>query len=91
MIHFPKHHIATSVTNRILNVADELEANMRASAPAPAPSVPPTTVDVTGQSLALQDAIQAPTPDVPPLNQAPDPGGSVAGKPVLATMLDPKP
>ena len=78
-------HIAESVVNRILNVADELEplAQERISAP------PPVT-DPTRQSLALDQALATPTGPTPPIDQAPDPGATAQGKPLLATMLDPE-
>lgn len=82
---FPQIHIAESVVNRILNVADELEPVGQADINAP----PPVT-DPTRQSAALDLALAQPQPGMPPLDQAPDPGATVQGKPLLATILDPQ-
>lgn len=68
MIRFPKHHIATSVVNRILNIADEVEAR--------APSMPSTPEPIQ-QGQALDAALAQPTPDMPPMGN-PDPS-QVAG------------
>ena len=87
MIKFPKHHIATSVVNRILNMADGIEADRVSAAPLNAPPLPD---DIALQSQTLNTALQTPPAETIPLNAAPDPGGTVAGKPLLATMLDPE-
>ena len=91
---FPQHHIATSVTNRILNVADELESNAIQQGVLVRPHLPPLFGNPARQGAIIDAQLEAkatqPGP-TPPLNAAPDPGGSVAGKPLLATMLDPKP
>lgn len=89
-IRFPKHHIATSVVNRIMNIADGLELDSL-SAPAPARlSSPIAPADTSAQSAALDSALQAQPAATVPLEGAPDPGGTVAGKPLIATMLDPQ-
>lgn len=90
MIRFPKHHIATSVINRIMNVADELEADAMGRSALVNPSAPPVGGNVLEQGAALDQALQAPPGETPGLEAAPDAGASVAGKPLLATMLDPK-
>ncbi|HET7135188.1 MAG TPA: hypothetical protein VFJ25_04655 [Casimicrobiaceae bacterium] len=56
MIQFPKLHIATSVTNRILNVADEIARHRRPSTKAAAASAP----DQVPEGQALDAAIYAP-------------------------------
>jgi hypothetical protein len=86
MIRFPKQHIASSVVNRIMNVADELETDVLVRT-----SAPPMTTDPALQSAKLDIALDQPVAPTPPIEDAPDPGASVAGKPLLATMLDPKP
>lgn len=89
-IRFPKMHIASSVTNRLLNLADELEADGIASGSLVRASAPPIA-DTTMQSARLDAALSTPpAPAVPPIDHAPDPGQSLAGKPLLATMLDPE-
>lgn len=90
MIRFPKMHIASSVVNRILNAADELESRYPPPVAAPAPSTPGVAADTSGQSLALDAAISAPLGELPPLEASPDPGGQVSGKPTLSTLLQPK-
>ena len=86
-IRFPRHHIATSVVNRILNVADGIEPGGVSGVQANAPPLPD---NLSSQSAALDMALHTPPAATVPLNQAPDPGATVAGKPLLATMLDPK-
>lgn len=87
MIHFPKLHIATSVVNRILNIADGIPDQAPPVLPGPAgPNVP----DPRLQSYQLDQALaQAPPQNVPGLNQAPDPGALASGDPLLDTMLKP--
>ena len=87
MIRFPTMHIATSVTNRILNLADGIEADALSRRRIAAP---PVTGDTMAQSKALDAALSAPPGGAIPISQAPDPGQTVAGKPMLATKLDPK-
>ena len=90
---FPKYHIATSVQNRIMNIADELAAGITAQAGLVRPHMPPVTGNPTRQGAILDATIEAKTTQpaiAPPIDAAPDPGASVAGKPLLATMLDPK-
>lgn len=88
-IKFPKVHIATSVVNRILNIADGLpDSGSQASPVPPVPDVP----DVETQSDVLNESLAGGvTEPLPGLDQAPDPGGTVSGKPLLATVLNPKP
>jgi len=85
-IKFPKMHIATSVVNRILNVADGLPD--RPSELPTAPDLP----NIGAQGLMLDNALATPPPgELPGIDGAPDPGATVQGAPLLATMLDPKP
>lgn len=89
-IRFPRKHIAESVVNRILNVADGLELDMLTL---PGPSrvqAPPVATNVQDQGAALDTELLTPPDATVGIEQAPDPGGTVAGKPLLATMLDPK-
>lgn len=81
-------HIATSVVNRIMNVADEIEADSITRS-AMRTNTPPIA-DPSIQSAALDTALATP-PGVatPPLDETADPGATVQGKPLLATMLDP--
>lgn len=66
MIRFPKMHIARSVTNRILNLADEIDAkDVAQAAPAVAPSIP----EATGAGMALDIKLATPPGEV----AAPDP------------------
>ena len=55
-IRFPKMHIAESVSNRILNIADGLPSAVTMPLPMSAP-VPP---DVPGQGEALDAQLQTP-------------------------------
>ena len=89
-IKFPRHHIATSVVNRLLNVADELEADGLGAVSVARANVPPVPGNVSLQSDALDQALHTPPAPTIPLSQAPDPGATVSGSPLLATMLDPK-
>lgn len=83
---FPKMHIATSVVNRILNVADGLPSGAPAM-PAPEPRLPNTA----DQSALLDAKLEAPIPgELPGLNESPDPGGTASGKDLLSTMLNPQ-
>lgn len=62
MIRFPKLHIATSVTNRILNIADEIDA--AAPIPAvPAPKEPPAVPDPGPSGAQLDAQLGAPPGD----------------------------
>lgn len=81
---FPQIHIAESVVNRLLNMADDLEPVSDVSL-----NAPPPVVDPTRQSLQLDQALQEPAPGMPPLDETADPGATVQGKPLLATLLDP--
>ena len=83
MIKFPKLHIATSVVNRILNVADGVEAKrLTMSEPPAAPD--PQSLAVRG--AALDFALMKPTPgELPPIDAAPE---VATGKPLLDTMIE---
>jgi hypothetical protein len=82
---FPQMHIATSVVNRILNVASGLPSGAPRM-PTPEPRLPNTS----DQSALLDARLESGLPDLPGLDEAPDPGGTAAGKPLLSTMLDPQ-
>lgn len=84
-IKFPRMHIANSVVNRILNIADGIEES--APSVSVAPPVVPDTVEA--QSTVLDAALATPTPALPPIDQAPDAGATLGGKPLLATVLEP--
>lgn len=89
-IKFPSMHIAESVINRIMNTADQLRDNAPPEA-GPRPFMPqPSVPDTAAQSAQLDAALSAPPPDLPGLDQAPDAGATAAGKPMLATMLEPE-
>ena len=87
MIKFPKVHIATSVVNRILNIADGIpDAGSQAARIAPEPNVP----DTATQSLILDETLASPIPGaLPGIDQAPDPGATAGGATLLSTMLEP--
>lgn len=86
MIKFPKVHIATSVVNRILNIADGIpDSGSQAVRTAPEPSVPETSA----QSLMLDETLATPLPGLPGIDQAPDPGATAGGSSLLSTMLEP--
>ena len=77
-------HIANSVVNRILNVADGLKAN------APALDVtPPPVPDTFIQGQQLDAALASPIEPLPPIDQAPAPGATLGGAPLLSTVLEP--
>jgi len=87
---FPKQHIASSVVNRILNVADELEADAIRTGALIRTSAPPLPTNPAAQSAELDEALDTPPPSTPPIDQAPDPGGSIEGRPLLSTLIDPE-
>jgi len=86
MIKFPKMHIARSVTNRILEIVDGLENH----APEQSQPMQPNVPDTQEQGAQLDSALAQPSPPLPGIDQAPDPGGTLAGAPLLATTLNPK-
>lgn len=88
MIKFPQVHIANSVVNRILNVADGIEDTRNQAARA-AQVPPPVVPDTTEQSAALDSALATGLPELPGIDQAPDPGATLAGTPLLSTVLEP--
>lgn len=61
MIKFPKLHIAQSVTNRILNVADELDDGEAQEATS---IVPPSLPDRDTAGDAIDVALATPPPEV---------------------------
>lgn len=75
-IRFPQLHIAQSVTNRILNVVDELrESRILPTPPAPhtEPEVP---LDTGMEGMKLDQALATPPG---PMELPPGPEGQVAG------------
>lgn len=84
-VKFPKVHIATSVVNRILNVADGLPAHASALS-VPEPEIP----DTGAQSLMLNEQLATPPGELPGIDQAPDAGGTLSGRPLLDTLLTPE-
>ena len=89
-IKFPTVHIATSVQNRILNLADQLPALPADRTPPDAVSpnapAPPTTAM---QGAVLDSKLMQPPADVGPVENSPDPGATLSGKPLLDTLLTP--
>lgn len=84
-IKFPKVHIATSVTNRILNMADGLPDQASSAVAAPEPRIP----EVGTQSALLDEKLAAPQPGaLPGIDQAPDAGGTLTGRPLMDTLID---
>lgn len=63
MIKFPKLHIAQSVTNRILNVANDIETRSAAMTP-PTPSTAPPVPDPGPIGAAVETALAEPTAPV---------------------------
>lgn len=55
---FPKYHLATSVVNRIMQVANRVERM-------PVPSAPPVLPNVTQQGMALDNALATPPQSTP--------------------------
>ena len=87
-INFPKHHIAESVTNRILNVWDDLRANDAAAAAAPAPPSPSTPDAIGMQGAQLDSALATPPPaDMDGAIAAPTAGSVMAGEPPIEGIL----
>ncbi len=87
-IKFPKMHVAESVVNRILNIADGIpDQGSQAATVAPQPAVP----DSTGQGIALDAQIASAAPGaLPGIDQAPDAGGTLSGRPLLDTLVNPE-
>lgn len=86
-IRFPKHHIAKSVVNQILNVADGLPRNGSQDDPvAPIPNVPSTAEQSVGLDERLSTPISEPLPGI---DEAPDPGATLNGDRLLDTVLEP--
>lgn len=81
---FPKMHLATSVVNRILNMADEIAPQ------APPLSAPPPIPETSVQSATLDKQLATGAPALPGIDQAPDPGGTISGRPLLDTLVDPE-
>lgn len=55
---FPKYHLATSVVNRIMQVADRVQR-------LPVPTAPPVLPNVAQQGMALDNALSSPPQSVP--------------------------
>lgn len=85
-IRFPTMHIAESVTNRILNVWDDLQAaDQPAMTPTP-PAAPNTPQGVEIQGAQLDAALSTPPPagmETPPGVVPPSPGSVAAGVPPI--------
>lgn len=81
-IRFPKMHIAQSVVNRILNVADGIQ-------PSPTPAPPPAAPDpaqVAVQGAAIDYKLHSPdTGPLPGIEATPE---VALGKPVLNTLIE---
>lgn len=85
MIRFPQVHIATSVVNRILEIAENMPQG-GAGEPLAAPRVP----DGAQLGAQLDAALGAPqAAPLPGIEASPDPGATVSGKPLLDTLLSP--
>lgn len=89
-IRFPKMHIAASAANRLLNVADQIENHGSAETMRIAKPIPPVPYTAEQQGENLDAALAQPVPPLPGLASAPDPGGTVAGRPLLSTVLKPE-
>ena len=83
MIRFPKMHIAQSVVNRILNVAEDID-HQRTSEPLPPPMVSPEAVALKGAALDTQ-LFTPPQGPMPPIEQTPE---VATGKPALAALIE---
>lgn len=91
MIKFPRMHIATSVVNRILNAADEIERSRPQAAQEPvAAPIAPTVPDPSVEGAALDSALQTQPPAMPPLEDDPASDTANAIEPILhgGTSLD---
>lgn len=82
-IRFPKLHIAESVVNRILNVADGIDTGPSDTPAAPA-APNPAALEVKGAALDFQ-LFQPPTGPLPGIENAPE---VALGKPVLPTLIE---
>lgn len=87
MIKFPTNHIAESVVNRILMVAEGLEPPQK-----PVETrAPATSANVPAQSALIdQQAFSQPPSMLPPLAQVPNQAEIVQGKPTLPALLEPE-
>lgn len=93
-IRFPRMHVAQSVVNRILNVADELVAQRAPAVPEPHPAPEPADPTIPGAELDL--ALREPLAPMPPIDEGnpADPSANAAeatlsgGRP-LQGLLDP--
>ena len=85
MIRFPQVHIATSVVNRILEIAENLPQESAGT-----PVAAPLVSDGSQLGAQLDAALGAPQPgQLPGIEASPDPGATVSGKPLLDTLLSP--
>lgn len=71
-------HIAESVVNRLLNVADGLPSGTGEPKPAPYPPNPAL------EGARLNEALAQPVGELPPIQQAPE---VATGKPVLNALI----
>lgn len=83
---FPTMHIADSVINRILNAADGIPV-VAPTTPTQAPALP----DTATQGAMIDAQLAQPVADnIPPIDQTPDPGGALTGRPVLDQIVNPE-
>lgn len=75
-IRFPQLHIAQSVTNRILNVVDDLRESRIIPELPPQPGEPEVPVGTGIEGLKLDQALATPPG---PMEMPPGPEGAVAG------------
>lgn len=79
---FPRLHIAESVVNRILNVSESLQDQQPTT-------VPPVLPDPNVAGAAIDEALGTPQPELPAIGDAPDPGATLSGDPLMRTVLKP--
>lgn len=79
---FPKLHLATSVTNRILNIWDEVEPPREP----PVPSIPPPVPDPSAEGEVLDTALTG-VPDTAPTGATAPVANTPAGQAVVSEAL----
>ncbi|MEX2125463.1 MAG: hypothetical protein WD795_16335 [Woeseia sp.] len=91
MIKFRTMSVAQSTVNRILNVADEIERSRPQPQPAAAAApIAPAVPDPSAEGDALDQALQTPLGEMPPLEDDPLSDTANALEPILhgGTALD---